>query len=315
MIFGEGPVVRPSGDLFQSTTTKPPPVAAVDIAIAIAIRVGAVRDRLLIRRMLVSSSKTQGFVGVASEVAERHTKSVGRVVKTLYKTQPRPDLLLHLAEEMCEAIRAVQASRYNLKVDFSCYLRQSDCISFGEHGRQSITSQNIANSTFGYADWINDRFCSASTIPPLTRMPALWGIRPQEDVVIIFCMRSANPGIVAASPRVPFDLKGFRLEVTVQYFGISSYDRGDDRVIGVHGHPDCGQSVCNLAPKLVTDGRQIDSTNVDRDTAGKGAVQATYRCGERIIDDAVEESVGHNRKLRFQINKAIQHQDEGALPA
>lgn len=86
---------------------EPPPVAAFNTAIAIAIRVRAVCNRFRIRRMLVSSSKTQGFVGMTTEVAERYTKSVRRVVKALYKTQPLPDLLLHLAEEMCEAIRAV----------------------------------------------------------------------------------------------------------------------------------------------------------------------------------------------------------------
>lgn len=128
-------------------------------------------------------------------------------------------------------------------------------------------------------------------------------------------MGSANPGIVAASPSVTFDLKGFRLKVTVQYFRITSNDRRNDRVIGVHFHTDFGQPVCNFAPKLVTDGRQIDSADVDRYTVGKGTVQATYRCGERIIDDAVKESVGHNRKLCFQMNNAIQHQDEGALSA
>lgn len=155
---------------------------------------------------------------------------------------------------MCEAIRAVQASCYNLEVDFSCYLRKTVCISIRENGRQSITRQNVANRSFGYTGLINDRFCSASTVPPLTRMPALRGIRTREDPVVILGMGSANPGIVAASPSVPFDLKGFRLELTVQYFRITSNDRPNDRVIGVHDHTDFGQTVCNLAPELVTDG-------------------------------------------------------------
>jgi hypothetical protein len=36
---------------------------------------------------------------------------------------------------------------------------------------------------------------------------------------------------------------------------------------------------------------------------------------KRIVDDAVEEPVGHHRKLCFQINTAVQRQDDGALPA
>ncbi len=121
----------------------------------------------------------------------------------------------------------------------------------------------------------------------------LRGIRPREDAVVVFGMGSANPGIVAASPRVSFDLKGVRLEQTVQYLGISSNDRSDDRVVRVHGHPDFGQPVCNLAPKLITDGGQIDRADVDRDTAGKEAVQATDRRGEHIVDHAVKASLGH----------------------
>ena len=72
-------------------------------------------------------------------------------------------------------------------------------------------------------------------------------------------MGRADPRIVPASPSVPFDLKGFRLEVTVQHLPITS----NDRVIGVHDHTDFGQTVCNLALKLVTDGRQIDGVDVD----------------------------------------------------
>jgi hypothetical protein len=137
MFFGEGPVVRPTGDLFRPATTEPSPVAALDITIAISISIGAVCNCFLIRRMLVRSSKTPGFVGMTTEIAKRYTKSVRRVVKALYKAQARSDLLLLLAEEMCKAIRAVQARGQILKIDLSCYLRQTVCISFTEHGRQS----------------------------------------------------------------------------------------------------------------------------------------------------------------------------------
>jgi hypothetical protein len=94
-------------------------------------------------------------------------------------------------------------------------------------------------------------------------MPAFWGIRPREYAVVILGMGSAYAGIVAASPSVLFDLKGFRLEVAVQYFRTTSNDRRNDRVIGVHDHADFGQTVCNLAPKLVMDRSYIDSADVD----------------------------------------------------
>lgn len=164
---------------------------------------------------------------------------------------------------MCEAIWAVQASRCNLKVDFFCYLRQTVLISTRENGCQSITRQNVAHSSFGYTGLINDRFRSAPTVPRLAWMHAFRGIRPREDAVVIIGPGRADPGIVPASPSVPFDLKGFCLVGTVQHFRIRCNDRRDDRVIGVHDHTDFGQTVCNLAPKLVMDGRQIDSADVD----------------------------------------------------
>lgn len=171
----QGPVVRPSADLFQPATTEPPPVTAFDITIAISISIGAVCNRFLICRMLVSSPKTQGFVGTTTEVAKRYTKSVGRVVKAFCKPHVLPDFLQDLTEEMRKAIRAVKAGGYNLKVDFLCYPRQAVCISFREHGCQSITRQDVANRAFRQAGRVNDRFRSASTIPPLTRMPAFRG--------------------------------------------------------------------------------------------------------------------------------------------
>ncbi|MFN7595377.1 MAG: hypothetical protein ACK5PT_01195, partial [Cereibacter sp.] len=135
------------------------------------------------------------------------------------------------------------------------------------------------------------------------------------DAVVVFGMGSANPGIVAASPNVSLDLQGIPLEKTVQYLGISGNDRGDDRVVRVYSHPDFGQPVCNLAPKLITDGCQIDRAYVDRDTVWEVLIQATNGSCKRIINDAVEESVGHHRKLCFQINKAVQRQYERTLPA
>ena len=125
---------------------------------------------------------------------------------------------------MCKAIRAVQACGHNLQVDLSCDLCQTVCLSIRENGCQSITCQNVAHRGFGYTGLINDRFRSASTIPPLTRMPAFRGGRPREDAVVVFGMGSANPRIVAASPDVSFDLKGIRLKQTVQYLGISGND-------------------------------------------------------------------------------------------
>lgn len=250
MIFGKGPVIRPSGDLFQPATTVPPPVTAYDITIAISISIGAVCNRFLIRRMLVSSSKTQGFVGMTTEVAKSYTKFVGRVIKALYKAQARSDFLLHLAEEVCEAIRAVQASGYTLKVDFSCYPRQTVRISIRENGCQSITRQDVAHRAFGNAGRDNDRFRSASTIPPLTRMPAFRGIRPQEDAVVVFGMGSANPGIVAASPNVSLDLKGIRLEQTVQYLGISAYRAMIEVMTGSFGFTATPISVSRSATSL-----------------------------------------------------------------
>ena len=126
--------------------------------------------------MVGSSSIEQCVLRVASEVAENLGQSVRPIVEALYKAQPLSDLLEHLTEKMREAIRAVQSSCNNLQVDFSCYLRQTISICIRENGRQSITRQNVAHRAFGYTGLINDRFCNASTVPPLTRMPGFSGI-------------------------------------------------------------------------------------------------------------------------------------------
>jgi hypothetical protein len=128
-------------------------------------------------------------------------------------------------------------------------------------------------------------------------------------------MGGPDTGIILAAPDVLFNIQTLRLQDPVQDFGVSRKDLGDDRVVRVHRHPDFGQPVCNLAPKLITDGCQIDRAYVDRDTVWEVLIQATNGSCKRIINDAVEESVGHHRKLCFQINKAVQRQYERTLPA
>ncbi len=93
MIFGEGPVVCPSGDLLQPATTAPSHVATFDITISISISIGAVCNSFLICGLVGSSSIEKCVFRVASEVAENCDKSVGPIVKALDKTQALSDLL------------------------------------------------------------------------------------------------------------------------------------------------------------------------------------------------------------------------------
>lgn len=93
MVFGEGPVIFPSGDLLQPATTEPLPVATFNIPVSVAIRVGAVCDSFLISGLVGSSSIEKCVCRVALEIAENCGQSVGPIVEALYKTHSLYDLL------------------------------------------------------------------------------------------------------------------------------------------------------------------------------------------------------------------------------
>lgn len=107
-------------------------------------------------------------------------------------------------------------------------------------------------------------------------------------------MGRPNTGIVSAAPNIALKLKSLRLEKPVQYLSISGNDRGNDWVTRVDCHTDFGQPRCDFTKKLISDGRQIDRTDIDGHAARKVLVQTTYCHNERIINDALKEAVGHD---------------------
>jgi hypothetical protein len=100
-------------------------------------------------------------------------------------------------------------------------------------------------------------------------------------------MYGANPGIVPASPDVAINVQAFCLKEAVQDFRISGNDRSYDRIIRVNSHTCFGQTGRDLGAQLITDGRQIDGADVDRDSSREVLVQSTDRRHECIINDAV----------------------------